>query len=119
YSREAGGMAMQRLLAGSRRPPDAVVCCNDLVALGAYDAVGSAKLKIPGDICITGHNDMPLVDMVNPPLTTIRLPHRELGWRAAEMLFDGIEGRAPSAFTVVLRPELGVRESTRDVAGET
>jgi len=62
---------------------------------------------------------MPLVDMVNPPLTTIRLPHRELGWRAAEMLFDGIEGRAPLAFTVVLRPELVVRESTRDVVGES
>ncbi|MDN8617581.1 LacI family DNA-binding transcriptional regulator [Variovorax ginsengisoli] len=117
YSREAGRAAMQRLLDVYERP-QAVVCCNDLVALGAYDVLRERGIRVPQDISITGHNDMPLVDMVNPPLTTIRLPHRELGWRAAEMLFDGIEGRAPSAFTVVLRPELVVRESTRDVAGE-
>jgi LacI family transcriptional regulator len=71
-----------------------------------------AGLRVPQDISVTGHNDMPLVDMVDPPLTTIRLPHRELGWRAAEMLFDEIEGRALSASTVVLRPELVVRAST-------
>lgn len=117
YSREAGRAAMQKLLEGHARP-QAVVCCNDLVALGAYDVLRRHGIRVPQDISITGHNDMPLVDMVNPPLTTIRLPHRELGWRAAEMLFDGIEGRALSSFTVVLRPELVVRDSTRAIAGE-
>ena len=115
YSREAGRAAMQQLLAAPTRP-DAVVCCNDLVALGAYDVLRAQGIRVPQDISITGHNDMPLVDMVNPPLTTIRLPHRELGWRAAEMLFDEIEGKALSASTVVLRPELIVRESTRELA---
>jgi LacI family transcriptional regulator len=112
YSREAGRAAMQRLLAENERP-EAVVCCNDLVALGAYDTLARQRIRIPRDISITGHNDMPLVDMVHPPLTTIRLPHRELGWRAAEMLFDEIDGKALSASTVVLRPELVVRASTR------
>ena len=111
YSREAGRTAMQQLLAQPVRP-EAVVCCNDLVALGAYDAVRLQGLRVPQDISITGHNDMPLMDMVNPPLTTIRLPHRELGWRAAEMLFEAIDGKALSASTVVLRPELVVRDST-------
>ncbi len=115
YTREAGRAAMRILLTGHERP-DAVVCCNDLVALGAYDVLRELGIRVPQDISITGHNDMPLVDMVNPPLTTIRLPHRELGWRAAEMLFDEIEGRALSASTVVLRPELIVRESTRDLS---
>lgn len=114
YTREAGRAAMRTLLAQHERP-EAVVCCNDLVALGAYDVLHELGIRVPQDISITGHNDMPLVDMVNPPLTTIRLPHRELGWRAAEMLFDEIEGRALSASTVVLRPELIVRESTRDL----
>jgi LacI family transcriptional regulator len=113
YSREAGRAAMKHLIEGSRTLPDAVVCSNDLIALGAYDAIAEAGLRIPHDICVTGHNDMPLVDMVNPPLTTIRLPHRELGWRAAEMLFDAIDGRQLSPATVVLRPELVVRASTR------
>ncbi|MDQ7958590.1 MAG: LacI family DNA-binding transcriptional regulator [Pseudomonadota bacterium] len=111
YSREAGREAMRTLLDSGPRP-EAVVCCNDLVALGAYDVLREAGLRVPQDISITGHNDMPLVDMVDPPLTTIRLPHRELGWRAAEMLFDEIEGKSLSASTVVLRPELVVRAST-------
>ncbi len=111
YTRESGAQAMRSLLA-SGPPPEAVVCCNDLVALGAYDVLREAGLQVPEDISVTGHNDMPLVDMVDPPLTTIRLPHRELGWRAAEMLFDEIEGRALSASTVVLRPQLVVRVST-------
>jgi LacI family transcriptional regulator len=115
YSREAGRHAMEQLLAQHERP-EAVVCCNDLVALGAYDLLRKQGLRVPQDISITGHNDMPLVDMVDPPLTTIRLPHRELGWRAAEMLFDEIEGKSLSASTVVLRPELVVRESTRRVS---
>jgi LacI family transcriptional regulator len=117
YSREAGRQAMEQLLAQHERP-EAVVCCNDLVALGAYDLLRKQGLRVPQDISITGHNDMPLVDMVDPPLTTIRLPHRELGWRAAEMLFDEIEGKSLSASTVVLRPELVVRESTRKVSGD-
>ena len=112
YSREAGQQAMRALLEDEGERPGAVVCCNDLVALGAYDVLRAAGLRIPQDISITGHNDMPLVDMVDPPLTTIRLPHRELGWQAAEMLFQAIEGQALLASTVVLRPELVVRAST-------
>lgn len=112
YSREAGQQAMRGLLEDEGERPGAVVCCNDLVALGAYDVLRAAGLRIPQDISITGHNDMPLVDMVDPPLTTIRLPHRELGWQAAEMLFQAIDGQALLASTVVLRPELVVRAST-------
>jgi len=113
YSREAGREAMAQLLS-MQQQPDAVVCCNDLVALGAYDVLRAAGLRIPDDISVTGHNDMPLVDMVDPPLTTIRLPHREFGWRAAELLFEGLAGNAGSVSTVVLRPELIVRGSTRE-----
>jgi len=113
YSREAGRAAMRELLAAPGKRPQALVCCNDLVALGAYDELRNQGLRVPEDMSVTGHNDMPLVDMVEPPLTTIRLPHRELGWRAAEMLFDEIEGRSLSASTVVLRPELVVRASTQ------
>ena len=121
YSREAGSKAAGELL--SRRTgadrPDALVCCNDLVALGAYDALRVAGLRIPEDISVTGHNDMPLVDMVDPPLTTVRLPHREFGWRAAELLFEALDGRPGSVSTVVLRPNLILRGSTRDAAQRT
>jgi len=112
YNRDAGRQAMGELLQ-AHAELDAVVCCNDLVALGAYDAIREAGLNIPADISVTGHNDMPLVDMVSPPLTTIRLPHKELGLRAAEMLFSELNGSPYSASTVVLRPELIVRASTK------
>jgi DNA-binding LacI/PurR family transcriptional regulator len=93
--------------------PDAVVCCNDLVALGAYDTLAAAGLRIPKDICVTGHNDMQLVDLISPALTTIRPPLRELGWRAAQLLFERLDGLQLSPAAVVLPPELVVRESTR------
>lgn len=120
YSREAGRDAMRKLLTPGGKPPDGVVCCNDLVALGAYNALAEAGLKVPRDVCVTGHNDMPLVDMVDPPLTTVRLPHRELGWRAAQLLLDAMaapdKGQPPptgqAPLTLVLRPELVVRAST-------
>ncbi|HET9206987.1 MAG TPA: LacI family DNA-binding transcriptional regulator [Burkholderiaceae bacterium] len=113
YSREAGHKAMARLLAAKAPRPDAVACCNDLVALGAYDALAAAGLRIPHDVAVTGHNDMQLVDLISPPLTTVRPPHRELGWRAAQLLFERLDGQQLSAATVVLRPELVVRGSTR------
>lgn len=115
YSRAAGQQAMAQLLAECPRPPDAVACCNDLVALGTYDALTAAGLRIPHDVAVTGHNDMPLVDLIAPPLTTVRPPHRELGWRAAQLLFERLDGQQLSPATVVLRPELVVRASTRPV----
>lgn len=111
YSRDAGEAAARELLV-RRQPFDGLVCCNDLVALGAYDALHAAGLRIPGDVRVTGHNDMPLVDMVDPPLTTVRLPHRELGWRAMQLLLEAMDGRQLSPARVVLRPELVVRAST-------
>lgn len=112
YTREAGRAALETLLRETAQRPDALVCSNDLIALGAYNLLAQAGLRIPQDIRVTGHNDMPLVDMVDPPLTTVRLAHRELGWRAAQLLVEAIDGRQLSPATVVLRPELVVRASS-------
>ena len=117
FTRDAGRSACERLLAQMRDAPadtraDALVCANDLIALGAYDALREAGLRVPQDLSVTGHNDMPMVDLITPPLTTVRLPHREFGWRAAELLFGALDGAADSVSTVVLRPELVVRGST-------
>ncbi len=112
YTRAAGDAAARRLL--ERQPGlTALACANDLLALGAYDALAAAGLRVPGDFSVTGHNDMPLVDMVSPPLTTVRIGHAAMGSEAARLLLREIEegGRAP-ARSVVLRPELVVRAST-------
>ena len=111
YTREEGAAVARRLL--SARPDiTAIVAANDLLALGAYDVLREEGLNCPRDISIVGHNDMPLVDMVEPPLTTIRISHKEMGRQAADLLEQAIETSDSPARNVVLPPKLVVRGST-------
>ncbi|MBR1217438.1 LacI family DNA-binding transcriptional regulator [Bradyrhizobium sp. U87765 SZCCT0131] len=111
FARGAGAAAMRQLLDTS---PDitAVVAANDLLALGAYDALRERGISCPGDISVIGHNDMPLVDMVEPALTTIRISHREMGRQSADLLQQAIEQHDVPVRTIVLPPQLVVRRST-------
>lgn len=111
YSREAGKVATERLL--DRAKVTAIIAANDLLALGTYQEIAARGLTCPGDISIVGHNDMPLVDMLQPPLTTIRISHLEMGHEAARLLLRNInETATPAARSVVLMPTLVVRGST-------
>jgi LacI family transcriptional regulator len=114
YSREAGAVAMKALL-DVRRDLTAIAVANDLLALGAYEALGHAGLKVPDDVSVVGHNDMPLIDLVNPPMTTIRINHRDLGREAACLLMNEIKDNAVARRSIILAPELVVRASTRAV----
>ncbi|HEX3576045.1 MAG TPA: LacI family DNA-binding transcriptional regulator [Rhodopila sp.] len=111
FTREAGEPAATRLLNAS---PDlsAVVAANDLLALGLYDVLRTRRLRCPDDISVVGHNDMPLVDMIAPPLTTIRIRHREMGLQAARLMLDLMRKTSEGVVDIVLRPELIVRAST-------
>ncbi|MCX7156669.1 MAG: LacI family DNA-binding transcriptional regulator [Rhodocyclales bacterium] len=111
YTREAGKTACREIL--DRFPGiTAVAAGNDLVAMGCYDALAEAGVRCPGDMSVVGHNDMPMVDMFSPPLTTIRIPHHCMGARAARLVLDHIDGRHEGSPHVVLQPELIVRSST-------
>jgi LacI family transcriptional regulator len=111
YTREEGADATRRLL--DKYPElTAIVAANDLLALGAYDALRERGVDCPTHMSIVGHNDMPLVDMVNPPLTTIRISHREMGGQAADLLQQAIEGDGSVVRSVVLPPKLIIRSST-------
>lgn len=111
YTRDAGQVAAADLL---DRHPDltAVATANDLLALGLYLELRARGLACPGDLSVVGHNDMPLIDMVDPPLTTIHIHHGDMGRQAAELLLKRIV--APDAAPVirVMAPELVVRGST-------
>jgi LacI family transcriptional regulator len=111
YSREAGAHAAAQLLEGESRIT-AIVAANDLLALGVLDALKRRSLHCPADMSLVGHNDMPLMDVVSPPLTTIRIEHKEMGRIAASMLVRAIKCRSAEIRHVVLRPELVVRNST-------
>jgi LacI family transcriptional regulator len=111
FTREAG-VAPTRALLGGTAGITAIVAANDLLALGTFDAMRALGLRCPHDISVVGHNDMPLVDLISPPLTTIRIGHREMGRGAARLLLKEIGARHSVAQHVILQPELIVREST-------
>jgi LacI family transcriptional regulator len=111
YTREAGRVACVELLR-RHRSVTAIVAANDLLALGCYDALAAAGWQCPRDLSIVGHNDIPLVDMVHPPLTTLRIQHREMGRQAARILLERLSSADAKPMRVTLSPELVVRGST-------
>lgn len=90
--------------------PTALICGNDQMALGALLALHERGLRVPDDVSLVGYDDQEaLADAIHPALTTVRLPHREMGLRAAELLMKDPAG-TPHAEMVDC--PLVVREST-------
>lgn len=110
FTETAGAAAAAELLEAQ---PDvtSIVAGNDLIALGCLDALSDAGLRCPRDVSLVGFNDMPFVDRITPPLTTIRVPQYELGWRAAALLLDRLQDER-SGGQVLVDVELVVRAST-------
>jgi LacI family transcriptional regulator len=90
---EYGFAATRDLLRTDR--PRALICCNDRLALGAYQALEDAGLTVPGDVSVVSFDDHPLATWMRPKLTTVALPHYELGRKAVDVLFDEIAGNGP------------------------
>lgn len=94
FSREGGAEAAQRLFVARPRPT-AVVCGNDLIALGALGACRDAGVRVPEDLSLIGIDNIEASATTYPPLTTVGKDKRRLGQRAAELLIDRIEGKLP------------------------
>ena len=90
----------------------AIAAANDMLAVGCYAALEEAGLRCPEDISVVGFNDMPFIDRLRPPLTTIRFSHYQVGTEAAQMLLARIAGETGPARVLYLAPELVVRGST-------
>jgi LacI family transcriptional regulator len=109
---EAGRDAMDEVLRDRRSNWTAVVASNDLVALGVMRSLRAHGLSCPGDLSVVGFNDMPFAADFSPPLTTVNVPHLQMGAECARLLLDGIAAGAQSAGTTTLPVSLIVREST-------
>lgn len=111
---EPGYKAASTLL-DTRPDLTGLVAANDLIALGAYAAIRDRGHEVGRDISITGYNDMMLLDMMQPSLTSIRVPYREMGSEAAAVLLELMStANAGSGQTAKkLRPTLSARESTQ------
>jgi LacI family transcriptional regulator len=90
----------------------AVMAGNDLIALGCYDVFVERRIDCPGDISVVGFNDMPFLDKLQPPLTTVAVPHQQIGAEAARLLLDAIEDPRRPSRSVLLPLHLVVRGST-------
>lgn len=117
FTREAGKHACAQLLR-EHKNITAIVAGNDLIALGCYDTFRERGIRCPEDISLIGHNDMPLVDMLHPPLTTLRIQHREMGRQAARLLLGMLASPSATALRIMLTPELMVRGSTAAPRGK-
>ncbi|MCB1493414.1 MAG: LacI family DNA-binding transcriptional regulator [Rhodobiaceae bacterium] len=92
YSIDNGGTAFAEIMRGDDRP-SVVMCGNDVLAVGAVRQAKAMGMSIPGDVSITGFDEIELADVVEPALTTVHVPHREMGRQAAAVLLDVINGR--------------------------
>ena len=97
--------------------PTAIVAGNDLMALGCLDVLRAAGLDCPGDVSVVGYNDMPFADRFVPPLTTVRVPHYEIGAAAAALLLESLADPGAEPRQVQLPSELVVRASTAPPPG--
>lgn len=108
---ENGAIAMRRLLdAGTEFT--AVVAGNDLIALGCYDVFAERGISCPEDVSVVGFNDMPFLDKLRPPLTSVAVPHHQIGVEAARMLLEIINEPDRPPRSVLLPVTLVVRGST-------
>jgi LacI family transcriptional regulator len=114
---EAGTRVAQKLLSATRRP-DSLVCANDELALAALKTLRAAGVAVPGDIVVTGWDDVMAARYVSPGLTTVRQPMAELGRLAAQRLHERITGERTRARNDVLATQLVLRNSCGTGPGE-
>ena len=82
----SGGYAATKALLALKQRPDAIFCANDLTAIGTYQAIAEAGLRIPDHIGVIGYDDQEIARQLTPPLSTVLLPHREMGEWAVDFL---------------------------------
>ena len=108
---ESGGFRAMNQLLETHQTFSAVIAANDQMAYGARLALYRAGIRVPEDVSIVGFDDLPHSAFTLPPLTTVRQSIYEVGVRAAQALFELIEGKAVAP--IQIPAELVVRESTR------
>ena len=112
FAAVSGQLAVREILSGPGQDlPDAIVCGNDQMAIGAMRELRAAGIRVPADIAVTGFDDIHIGAMLTPPLTTVRQSMRDLGERACNMLLERIADPSLARRAERLPTELVVRES--------
>jgi len=111
YDEASGYRIAKELIHGSKSPLTAVLCANDLMAIGAMKFCRDSGMRIPNDISITGFDNIPASSLTDPALTTVAQPGRDMGRAAAQLLLHQIKGIARPPMTE-FGTELCIRNST-------
>jgi DNA-binding LacI/PurR family transcriptional regulator len=107
----SGGTIAARDVLARLQPPFALICHNDLTAIGAMHALHEAGLRVPGDVSVVGYDDIALTDYTVPPLTTVAQDKYAMGSRAVHMVARILAGEAVTG-TTRLPVRLVIRGST-------
>jgi LacI family transcriptional regulator len=111
FQRQTGYRIVRKMLADGDYPR-AIFTENDILALGAIQAIREVGLSIPADIAIVGFDDIPFAAFPEVQLTTIRQPKNEMGEIAVSILLDQMSARNTEPRKVILEPQLIVRKSS-------
>ncbi|HBR99241.1 MAG TPA: LacI family transcriptional regulator [Gammaproteobacteria bacterium] len=109
YGIDEGKAAFAKLMADAQ--PTVVFCGNDVLAVGAMSAARAAGLSVPGDVSITGFDDIELAKVTSPALATVHVPHRRMGGEAARALLRTLSEGSEATDSVLLETELKLRGS--------
>lgn len=112
FDTEGGRATMLKLLETGIKP-QAVFATNDFAAIGAMSALQEYGLVAGENVGVIGFNDVPLAAAIPVPMTSIFVPHREMGARAFELIRALLNGEQPES--IMLKPELRARKSTLNV----
>lgn len=113
FTEEAGRDAARAFFREKGEAPDAIFAANDTMAVGCLLALRDIGLSVPGDVLLAGFDDIPLARLVDPPLTTVRVPIADIGSRALMRLAEIVEGAESPVCSETVEPELIARASTR------
>ena len=111
----AWGIEAARVLLAGRHLPDAVVCGNDLIAIGLLRHFLLAGVRVPDDVLVTGFDDIASAELSAPSLTTVRQPHDAIAFEALRLLTERLDRRDGPYQRISMTPELVVRESTTHI----
>lgn len=109
YGIENGETAFRQVMAAAHSTT-AVMCVNDVLAIGALRAAREMGLAVPQDVSVTGFDDLEIAMLAEPALTTVHVPHREMGRRAAGMLIQMLRDNDPPA-SIKLPTDIRLRRS--------
>jgi LacI family transcriptional regulator len=111
YCAAGGAQVIERLISEGAPLPEAIACANDQSALGVVHALRQHGLEVPGDIAVTGFDDIPVARHLRPLLTTVRQPIQQLGATAFESLYAMVCDGEPAGQDIILPTTLVRRES--------